>query len=111
MLYDEKVRTTFTPTPAVGDQIRRIAAQSGRSLSAVVNDLLAKALDQEGEVVTPRKRYRIEAFPMGLRPGIDPDRLSKDVQDMEDEEWLQNRMREEAEERARQALTHKESAA
>lgn len=81
-MYHVRMRTTVTPDPALAEQIRTIAAQSGRSMNAVANELLSRAL--QGEAPTPRAPFRVRARAMGLRPGVDPERITKSVQEMED---------------------------
>ena len=76
------MRTTFTASPDVADQIRAIAERTGHSLSRVVNDLLRAAIWAQPQDA-PSAKYTAEAFPLGLRPGLDPERLSAYLADLD----------------------------
>ncbi len=67
-------RTTLTLEDDVAARLRDAARRSGRPLKAVVNDAIRAGLDSSAS--RGRLPFRVEARPMGLRPGIDLDDIS-----------------------------------
>lgn len=63
-------RTTLTLEDDVAARLRDVARRTGRPLKAVVNDAIRAGLSGAGEKRAP---FRVNARPMGLRPGIDLD--------------------------------------
>jgi ribosomal protein L31E len=82
VMHNAVMRTTFTPTAEVYEQLREMARRSGKSMSSIVNELLRKAIWDEARE-RPRRKYRVQAKPLGLRRGLDPERLSSLLTDME----------------------------
>ncbi len=76
------MRTTFTASPDVADQLKIIAERTHRSMSKVVNDLLREAMFGS-KPLQVRERYSVQTRNLGLRPGFDPERLSALLADME----------------------------
>jgi hypothetical protein len=60
-------RTTLTLDDDVAARIDREVRRSGRPYRAVVNDALRRGLETATPGVPP---YRVDARPMGLRPGV-----------------------------------------
>ncbi len=75
------MRTTFTASPDVAEQIHAIAKRTDRSISSVVNELLRTAI--WGESKSRNVQFIVSSRDMGLRPGIDPERLSALLVDLE----------------------------
>ena len=67
-------RTTLTLEDDVAASLRDAARRSGRPLKAVVNDAIRAGLSSG--TTRDRPPFRVEARPMGLRPGIDLDDIS-----------------------------------
>ncbi|HYA18062.1 MAG TPA: hypothetical protein VEF06_11380 [Bryobacteraceae bacterium] len=84
-----QVRTTLTLEPAVAERIRKRMLKTGGTLKSVINEALRaglRALDsEESPQIAARKRFVVEPRKMGLRPGIDPDRISHFAEELEDE--------------------------
>ena len=76
------MRTTLTLDPDIAQRLLKQTQRTSKSLKASVNDALRLGLGLAGE---PRKvpRYQVKAHPFGLEPGIDPDRLSQLVDELE----------------------------
>lgn len=81
MMHNTTMRTTFTPTTDVYEQLREMAKRSGKSMSSIVNELLRKAIWNEPREMPPK--YRVRAKPLGLRQGLDPERLSSLLTELE----------------------------
>ena len=79
------MRTTLTLDPDVADRLRALARERGLPFKQVVNAVLRRGLrdDRGSEQV-----FRVEARPLGLRPGIDVDRALGLAAALEDEETL-----------------------
>jgi len=81
-----KYRTTFTPTPMVVKEVRALALKQGKSISEVINDLLETSLKLKTSESVEVKPFRVKAFDLSLRPGVDPTRLRELLSDLEVEE-------------------------
>lgn len=90
LMYDVIMRTTFTPAPDIADRLYEMARKSKKSLNEVVNELIRKGLRDEKVVKEAPRPYNVDDYSknLGLRPGIDEDRLSKVALEMEDQEWI-----------------------
>jgi hypothetical protein len=76
------MRTTLTLDDEVAARVKTDMRRTGRSLKAVVNDALRRGLGIGGRVPkTPRFVVRPRA--LGLRPGMDADRLNQLVDELE----------------------------
>ena len=80
------MRTTLTIDPDVEMLIQREMRRTERSMKAVVNDALRIGLGVRGKPPRP-PRYKVEPHPLGLKPGIDADRLNQLVDELEVEEF------------------------
>lgn len=79
------MRTTLTLDADVADRLRALARERGLPFKQVVNSVLRRGL--HGGPGTP-SRFRVDARPLGLRPGIDLDRALDLAARLEDEETL-----------------------
>jgi len=77
------MRTTFTPAPDIADRLREIARTTNQSLNAVVNDLLRKALQGERVRETRRKPYIVKAHDFQPKPGIDLEKPTEILAEIE----------------------------
>jgi hypothetical protein len=82
----QSYRTTFSARPEIAKEIKDLARRQGKSISAVVNDLLATALGKGLSPQAERPKFEVRARPLGLRPGLDPTRLNQILYDLEMEE-------------------------
>ena len=80
------MRTTLTIDPDVEMLIQSEMRRTERSMKAVVNDALRLGLGARGKPPRPR-RYKVEPHPLGLKPGIDADRLNQLIDELESEEF------------------------
>lgn len=79
------MRTTLTLDRDVAEGLTKEMRRSGQSLKATVNMALRRGLQLAG---APAKapRFRVEPQALGLKPGLDPDRLNQLVDELEVEE-------------------------
>ena len=69
-LHDVSHRTTLTLDDDVASRIDGEVRRTGRAYRAVVNDALRRGLEAPRPALAP---YRVDARPMGRRPGMDID--------------------------------------
>jgi hypothetical protein len=69
------MRTTLTLEPDVALKLNERMAASRKSMKEVVNEALRIGLSQGGE--SKRVRFVVKPHALGLRPGIDPDKLNQ----------------------------------
>lgn len=69
-LHDVSHRTTLSLDDDVAAKVDLEVRRTGRPYRAVVNEALRRGLESPGPSLEP---YRVDARPMGLRPGIDLD--------------------------------------
>ena len=76
------MRTTLTLDRDVAESLRKEMRRSGQGLKATVNAALRRGLHLAG---SPGRapRFRVEPQALGLRPGVDPDRLNQLVDELE----------------------------
>ena len=76
------MRTTLTLDPDVAERLASEARRTGKSFKSLVNDAIRLGLGLTGR--QPRAaRFRVEPHALGLKPGIDPDRLNQLVDELE----------------------------
>jgi hypothetical protein len=83
--HDVKVRTTLTLERDVADSLRKEMRRSGRGLKAIINEALRRGLGVSGRRVRA-PRFAVEPHAMGIRPGVDLDRLNQLVDELEAED-------------------------
>ena len=86
------MRTTVTLDADVERLLKDAVRRSSRSFKEVLNRAVREGL-ASGSAPQLRKRFRVEARPMGLRPGIDPGALNSLADDLEIGEFLQSQRR------------------
>jgi hypothetical protein len=75
------MRTTVTLDPEVETLLKNEAHRTKQSFKAVLNQTVLQSL---GKKAAPSvKPFVVKATPMGLKPGIDPLRLSELADDLE----------------------------
>ena len=76
------MRTTLTLERDVAERLRQEMRRTGRGLKAIVNEALRSGL---GGASRPQRtaRFTVKARDLGLRPGIDPDRMNQLVDDLQ----------------------------
>ena len=79
------MRTTLTIDPDVEKLIHREMRRTSRSMKAVVNDGLRVGLGMRGRPARP-PHFEVEPHPLGVKAGIDADRLNQLVDELESEE-------------------------
>lgn len=81
------MRTTLTIDDDLADRIQELRRRHGHSLKQVINDLLREGLHSRQS--RPRaKKYRTRVYKLGMRPGFDPVKLNRLVDELEAERWL-----------------------
>ena len=79
------MRTTVTLDPDVERLLKTTAHQRGKSFKKVLNDAVRQSL---GRKKSPPAKALLPAVSMGLRVGIDPQRLNQVADDLEAEAFL-----------------------
>ncbi len=76
------MRTTLTLDNDVAAAVKAEVRRSGRPLKQIVNDLLRTALHlgRKGQRVPS---FTVRAKPLGMRPGLDYDRVGELVEELE----------------------------
>ena len=81
------MRTTLTLEPDVAQQIRQRMAEKKLTLKRVVNDALRAGLSKTGKKERTA-RFVVKPWPLGLKPGIDYDKLGQLLDQLETEEFI-----------------------
>jgi hypothetical protein len=76
------MRTTLTLDPDVAERLRKEMRRTGRGLKALVNEALRVGLGGAGRP-SHAARFTVKARDLGLRPGLDPDRINQLVDELE----------------------------
>ncbi len=79
------MRTTVTLDPDVAAKLQQAARERGVSFKAALNDAVRVGLGPSQRAVP---RYRMPARSMGVRPGVDLDRLLRLAGELEDAELV-----------------------
>ncbi len=77
------MRTTVTLDPDVAAKLQQAARERGVSFKAALNDAVRSGLTAGA---APSRRFRVNAQPLGVRPGVDLDKalsLSGELEDAE----------------------------
>lgn len=67
-------RTTLTLDDDVAAALQREVRRTGRPLRSIVNDALRAGLEQRAKA--PAEPFRVEAFDLGLREGLEIDDIA-----------------------------------
>jgi hypothetical protein len=76
------VRTTLTLDPDVAQELKTRMAARKSSFKEVVNETLRQGLAAKPKS-EPTEVFRVEARSLGLKPGIDPNKLNQLVDELE----------------------------
>lgn len=82
------MRTTLTLEPDVALAIRQEMRRRGKTLKTVVNERLRSGL-RSGDRKSGLPPFRVKARHLGLRPGIDPDKMNQLNDELEVEAFLE----------------------
>jgi Spy/CpxP family protein refolding chaperone len=82
------MRTTLTIDTAVAQQLRAVMRKQKLTLKEAVNEALRAGIPQIGKGRKDRKPFTVVPHDMGLKPGIDPDKISRYADEMHDAEKL-----------------------
>ena len=81
------MRTTLTLDPDVAQELKTRVAERKTSFKEIVNETLRQGLSAKPKA-KPTEVFRVEARALGLRPGIDPNKLNQLVDELEVQEFL-----------------------
>ena len=79
------MRTTLTLDADVEAKVRALARERGISFKAAVNAVLRRGL---AGAAGDARAFRVDARPLGLRPGVDLDRALTLAGELEDDETI-----------------------
>jgi hypothetical protein len=82
------MRTTLTIETAVAQQLRAIMRKQKLTLKDAVNEALRAGIPLVGKDPTNRRPFNVVPFSMGLKPGIDPDKISQYADEIYDADKL-----------------------
>lgn len=88
------MRTTLTIEDDVAKELESRMRREGRSLKAIVNELLRRGLASGDRPRSRERRVRIETFSSPFAPGVDVGRLNQLNDELELEDFLRKRDRE-----------------
>ena len=80
--HDVRVRTTLTLERDVAERLKKEMRRTGKGLKALVNDALRRGLSMAGRPVRPPP-FEVQPQALGVRPGIDLDRMNQLVDELE----------------------------
>jgi len=80
--YHLDVRTTLTLDDDVAAKLKEEVRRSGRSFKETVNGVLRRGLSLHRQL-RPRQRFKVRARPLGRRPGLDYDKASELLEQLE----------------------------
>lgn len=83
--HDVCVRTTLTLDRDVADGLKKHMRRSGQGLKATINEALRRGLRLAGRP-SRAPRFKVQPHALGIRLGIDLDRLNQLVDELEVEE-------------------------
>jgi hypothetical protein len=79
------MRTTLTLDRDVAESLEKEMRRTGKGLKATINGVLRRGLRFGSKPPRPA-RFEVQPHALGLKPGIDPDRLNQLVDELEAEE-------------------------
>jgi hypothetical protein len=83
--YSQAVRTTLTIDTRLLQALKRKAAERNVPVKSIIDEALRHGLEAMDARPEPQP-YRTRVYRLGLRPGIDPDRVAHVAQEIDDEE-------------------------
>jgi hypothetical protein len=86
------MRTTLTLDPDVAQALKSRMADRKTSFKEVVNETLRQGLAAKPKS-KPTEVFRVEARSLGLKPGIDPNKLNQLVDELEVQEYVKKMRR------------------
>lgn len=86
------MRTTLTLEPEVARRVENEMRRTRKTLKAVINDALKVGLGVQGKA-EPLPPFKVKAFDMGVRPGIDLDKANQLLDDWDIEIFLEKQRR------------------
>lgn len=78
------MRTTLTLEPDVAQKLKARMNDQGVTLKQAVNEALRRGLATETKA---RKPYKIKPWALGLKPGLDPNKLGQHLDQLDAEEF------------------------
>jgi hypothetical protein len=82
--HDVAMRTTLTLDRDVADSLKKEMRRTGQGLKTTINEALRRGLRLSRRVARP-PRFEVRPHALGIRPGVDPDRLNQLVDELESE--------------------------
>jgi class 3 adenylate cyclase len=79
------MRTTVTLDEDVAARLKQAARERGVPFKVALNDAVREGLRDRTK---PAQRFRVQARPMGVRPGVNLDKALRLAGELEDEEIL-----------------------
>ncbi len=80
--HDVHVRTTLTLERDVAERLKKEMRRTGKGLKALVNDALRRGLRMPGQPAR-QPHFMVQPQALGVRPGIDLDRMNQLVDELE----------------------------
>jgi len=87
------MRTTLTIDDDLAGILQRRTRELGKPFKVVLNLSLRAGITASGEVSERRETVPVRSKPLGLRSGLDPDKLNQLVDELEVEEYLRKAAR------------------
>jgi predicted transcriptional regulator len=82
-------RTTVRLPPDLIRRAKRKAAEEGRSLTALIEEGLRRVVDESRTAKSAARTLpRVSAAKGGLMPGLDWDHLARDVEEIDDVDYV-----------------------
>jgi hypothetical protein len=91
--HDAAVRTTVAIDDDLFEKLKEAARRRGLTFTKVVNDVLRRGLTGQHPRERRRKPFRVAPFARPFRPGVDPLRLNRLLDDLEVERESEPRRR------------------
>jgi hypothetical protein len=80
--YHHDVRTTLTLDDDLADRVKKEMGRTGKSFKETVNELIRRGLAAR-KTQQPSQRFEIRARPLGHRPGLNYDKVSELIEQIE----------------------------
>lgn len=77
------MRTTLTLDDELLRRLRALAAERGTSFKAVVDEVIRRGLAAQELPAQQPRRFRVETFRSGFRPGVDAVKLNQLSDDLQ----------------------------